>query len=87
MSENKDLICKYCGKPIGEGFTKDGFPQLDGLISHPKCYNANNSCYIEKSYLSGEEADLFCSKQKSCEVCKYFSTNYSRILKQLKESG
>lgn len=80
---NKELLCcKYCGKPIGEGLNKEKYSHLDGLISHPECYNANNSCYIEKSYLSGEEADLFCSKQKSCEACKYFHINYLQKLKK-----
>ncbi len=77
-TNEKVICCKYCGKPIGKGFPKARFPQLDGLISHPECYNADKPCYIENSYLTGEDADLFCSKQKSCEICKYFHTNYSQ---------
>ena len=36
----------------------------------------SKTCYIENSYLTGEEADLHCSKQDSCEDCKYFHLNY-----------
>ena len=34
------------------------------------------SCYIEQSYLTAEQADLYCSKQDSCEECKYYPQNY-----------
>ena len=41
--KEKVLLCKYCGKPIGDGFNKDRYSSLDGLISHPECYNANKN--------------------------------------------
>ena len=43
MNEEKKLICKYCKKEIGKGVINPKIiNQLQGLISHPKCYNENN---------------------------------------------
>lgn len=39
MTEEYNLTCKYCGKIIKKNVKKVLYDNLQGNISHPKCYN------------------------------------------------